>query len=141
MKINFFCLLILISLFFEFTYSGCCGSSDKNLAKANNKELAKQTPSRVNSVIVEAEILSYVDKENYTNSELKILQVKSYGANVPPLPVGTIIKAEVTESSIKNSNIQKEELLHNGMKRTITLEHIKVPSNLDSPSWRIISIE
>ncbi len=142
MKRNIYCLFILFSFLFEFSLTGCCGSSDKNLVKDKNKEkIAKQTPPNVNSAEVEAEIIDFEEKDGYTNSEIKILQVKSYGASVPPLPVGNIIKAEVTASSIKNSKLPKEELLHKGAKRNITMEHFLVPPNVASPSWRILSIE
>jgi hypothetical protein len=141
MKKKFLCLFIFIPLLFEFSLSNC-GSSDKNMEKdKNNEKITKQTSPGVNSAKVEAEIIEFEEKGDYTNSEIKILQVKSYGASVPPLPIGTIIKAEVTISSIKNSNIPKEELLRKGAIRNVTMEHFIVPSIVTSPSWRIMSIE
>ncbi len=141
MKKNICFLFILIPFLFELSLSSC-SSTDKNLQKDKNTErVAKQIPPNINSAEVEAEVKSFEDKNGYTNCEIKILQVKSYGASVPPLPVGKIIKAEVTTSSIKNSKLPKEELLQTGAKRNVVLEHFLVPSNILSPSWKIISIE
>jgi hypothetical protein len=137
--------IIYIFLFIPFlAESGItgCSSSDKDLNQDKSTvKVSKQTPPKVNSADVEAEIMSYEEKDGYTNSNIKILRVKSYGSSVPPLPAGKIIKAEVTGSSIKNSNLSKEELLKTGSKHNIILEHFVVPSNLSSPSWKIISIE
>ena len=136
---------IYIFLFLTFLFAfglASCSSSDKNLNKdKDTTKVSNQTPPNVNSANVDAEIMSYEEKDGYTNSEIKILTVNSYGSSVPQLPAGKIIKAVVTSSSIKNSNKSKEELLKTGSKHNIILEHFIVPSNLSSPSWKIISIE
>ncbi len=143
MKKNTYLLVyLLLSVSIGINLNGCCGSSNKNLNQNKNVEmLNKQIPPNVNSAEVEAEIISLKDVNGYTNSEIKILLVKYYGASAPPLPVGNIITAVVTSSSIENSNLSKEELLRTGVKRDITLEHLFIPPNVKSPSWKIISIK
>ncbi len=142
MKKNiYFLLLILIPFLLELNLPAC-SSSNRNLNKdKDTTKVGKQIPPVVNSANVEAEILSYEETNGYINCSLKILQVKSYGSSTPPLPVGTIIKAEVTSSSIKNTKLSKEELLSKGAKYNIMLKHLVVPSNVESPSWEITSVE
>ncbi len=143
MKKNTYLLMyLLLSVSVGISLNGCCGSSNKNLNQNKNVEmLNKQIPPNVNSAEVEAEIISLKDENGYTNSEIKIIEVKSYGASVPPIIVGSIIKAGVSETSIENSKLTKDDLLKSGSKYKVTLEHFIVPPNSKSPSWRIISIE
>jgi hypothetical protein len=128
-------LLIILSLY------GCCASSNKDIDQNKKVDKKSSIPPDVNSAEVEAEIINTKTLQGYTNSKIKILQVNSYGASVPPLPPGKIIEAEIAPSSIKKSKLPEEEIFKTGLKRTIVLEHLVVPPNVSSPSWRIISIE
>lgn len=130
-------VVIIIAGFFI----NSCSSSGNNTVDKESGSIKKEVPPPVNSADVNAEIISIVTEGNYTISDIKILKVNSYGSSVPPLPVGTIIKAEVTKSSVENSKISEQELLKSGAKRNIILQHFAVPSNLKSDYWRIISIK
>ena len=135
----FFCVFIF--LLFEFGISSC-NSSNKNFNQdKDTSKIIKKVPSKVNSANVEAEILNYESEHDYINFIIKIIEVRSYGASIPPLPTGTIIKAEVTNSSFEKNISLKEKLLHTGAKYNIMMEHFNVPAGSASPSWRIISIE
>ncbi len=136
---TFILIMIVSSLIVN---PGCSSSRDKNISSDRiNNTLQRKPPPSVNSAQVEAEIMNTAEKDDYLNSDLKILEVKYYGASVPPLAVGSIIKAEVSKSSIENSKLPKEELLKVGSQHIFTLEHYQLPANVTSPSWRVLSIE
>ncbi len=120
---------------------GCSSSKDKDISTDKTNTLQKEPPPSVNSAQVEAQIMNTAEKDGYLNSDLKILEVKYYGASVPPLSIGSIIKAEVSKSSIENNKIPKEELLRVGSQHLFILEHYQLPANVTSPSWKILSID
>ena len=130
-------VVILIAGFFI----NSCSSSGKNTVDKENGSIKKEVPPPVNFADVNAEIISIVSEGNYIVSDIKILKVNSSGGSVPPLPVGTIIKAEVTKSGVENNKISEQELLKSGAQRNIILQHFAIPSNLKADYWRIISIK
>lgn len=137
--INFLISLLLVACFI---FSPGCSTANKNVS--TNKDitkLPKEVPPSVNSANIEAEITGVTQKDGSVNCDLKILRVKEYGASVPPLPVGSVIEAGISQSAISNSKLSKEKLLKKGSQHNIILEHYLLPPGVEGPSWKILSIK
>ncbi len=135
-------LLFSILLIGSFAFNSGCSTASKNVS--TNKDIAKlpkEVPPSVNSANVEAEITRVTQEGRNVNCYLKILEVNDYGASVPPLPVGSIIEAGISQTAVANSKLSKKELLKNGSQHKIILEHFILPPGVEGPSWKILSIK
>ncbi len=135
---------LLFSILFvgSFVFNSGCSTANKNVS--TNKDIAKlpkEVPPSVNSVNIEAEITGIIQKGENINCQLKILQVKDYGSSVPPLPVGSIIEASISQTTISNSKLSTEEILKKGLQHNIILEHYVLPPGVAGPPWKILSIK
>ncbi len=137
-----FTALLSILLLCSFALFPGCSSSGKNIS--SNKKidtLQKETPPSVNSASINAEITAVNNVKKLLVCNLKILKINYYGSSVPPLAVGSIIKADISQSVISNSKISKEELLKKDSQYNIILEHFMLPPGVEGPSWKILSIK
>jgi len=140
-KYTYTILYISIVILLEINLSSC-GSSNKNLNKVNkSNESNIQVSPDVNTAEVSAEIMGYQEKGENLFCKIKVLEVKSIGASIPPLAPGQILNVGIDSSFIEKSKMSEKDILRKNSKHNITVIHFKVPSGIKSTYWKIISIE